>query len=408
MEFSEDAKERQEFEIVGGGGAGPLFQAAAMGDTNLLERLLASFPGKDIDMARAEDGATPTYVAAEQGHAASVRLLLKFRPESVDQPKTDGSGNTPLLVAVESGHREVVEVLLGCDMSNSLNAGKKQCVADVNRGRADIGATPLLLASSRGHARLVLLLLEAGANPNLATTNDGAAATPLSVAASMGFADVAELLLRFGAAVEGAAVGVDERERTALANLTEKGEQEGIEINSSSSSWWRHPTPLWSACRNGHTSTVAILLAHGGDPNRICDADGTTPRNVAEQQRRRSVLRVLEAFKMKQGQQRVQYDVEKNSHDNAKDGEGVTVGGKQTRGRRVILTCDGEDIGEGEQISLSRPSASRVRRNEQAFMTIGNLLQRVALPFGSSVEVLDPAPLFQTSQILVNSQIREG
>ena len=371
-----------------------------MGDTNLLERLLSSFPGKDIDMARTEDGATPTYVAAEQGHAASVRLLLKFRPESVDQPKTDGTGNTPLLVAAESGHREVVEVLLGCDTSNSLSAGKEQCIADVNRGRADIGATPLLLASSRGHARLVLLLLEAGANPNLATTNDGAAATPLSVAASMGFADVAELLLRFGAAVEGAAVGVDERERTALADLTGKGEQEGIEITSSSS-WWRHPTPLWSACRNGHTSTVAVLLAHGGDPNRICDADGTTPRNVAEQQRRRSVLRVLEAFKMKQGQQRVRYDVEKSSYDgcddNTKDSEGVAVDGKQTRGRRALLTCDGEDIGEGERISLSLSSACRVRGNEQAFMTMANLLQWVVLPFGSSVEVLDPAPLFETA-----------
>ena len=64
-------------------------------------------------------------------------------------------GATALILAAQSGHVEVVRLL--------LEAGADKDVAD------DDGATALMEAAYRGHVEVVRLLLEAGADKDMAS-----------------------------------------------------------------------------------------------------------------------------------------------------------------------------------------------------------------------------------------------
>jgi len=151
----------------------PLHQAAAGGNTQEVERLLAQ--GEDPDKPN-KQGATPLRVATMRGQAEIAKLLIA---SGADVNARDSEGRSHLHFASHFGHREVAEALLA--------AG-----ADVNAGDNN-GATPLHIASD---PNMIELLLPAGADLNAGDTGGRA---PLRYAASNNRVEIAKALLAAGA-----------------------------------------------------------------------------------------------------------------------------------------------------------------------------------------------------------------
>jgi len=188
-----------------------LHEAAREGDVASIERLLAA--GLPID-AQDADGRTPIMVATVARRTDAVRALvdagadvdirdnrldnvflyagaeglldiLRIANEAgADPALTNRFGGIALIPASERGHVEVVRYLL---------AESDVDVDHVNR----LGWTALLEAiilsdGGPAHQEIVGLLLEAGADPDLA---DGEGVTPLEHARSRGYDAIATLLV---------------------------------------------------------------------------------------------------------------------------------------------------------------------------------------------------------------------
>ena len=151
-----------------------LCEAAAVGDARRVTTLLNRGDPADL---RSWDGWTPLHLAAYTGHMAAARALVSGGAP-VDAVSTNATKNTPLCAALAgSGDHEIVLLL--------LEAG-----ADPNF-RAALGVTPLHLAASRGAEPLVQRLLERGAD-RTARMDDGT--TPAGIATTRGHAATAALL----------------------------------------------------------------------------------------------------------------------------------------------------------------------------------------------------------------------
>jgi len=192
-----------------------LHEAAARGDLEAIARLLAE--GLDID-ARDADGRTPVMTATVARQTAAVRALVEaeadvdIRDDRLDNPFlfagaeglldilrlvneagadpaiTNRYGGIALIPACERGHVEVVRYLL------------EQSDVDVDHVN-NLGWTGLLEAiiladGAAAHQEIVRLLLENGADPDLAD-RDGV--SPLAHARAKGQEEIAALLDAAGA-----------------------------------------------------------------------------------------------------------------------------------------------------------------------------------------------------------------
>ena len=192
-----------------------LHEAAARGDLEAIARLLAE--GLDID-ARDADGRTPVMTATVARQTAAVRALVEaeadvdIRDDRLDNPFlfagaeglldilrlvneagadpaiTNRYGGIALIPACEREHVEVVRYLL------------EQSDVDVDHVN-NLGWTGLLEAiiladGAAAHQEIVRLLLENGADPDLAD-RDGV--SPLAHARAKGQAEIAALLEAAGA-----------------------------------------------------------------------------------------------------------------------------------------------------------------------------------------------------------------
>jgi ankyrin repeat protein len=190
-------------------------KAASRGDTTSVLELLED--GADIDELD-PDGRTPVLLATRGNHVETVRALVEaganvdIRDNRLDNPflyagaeglldvvrlmidagadpaLTNRFGGTALIPASERGHVEVVRELL---------ANSDVDVDHVN----NLGWTALLEAVILGtggaaHQAIVRLLLDAGADPELAD-RDGV--TPLAHARARDQAEVAAILVAAGA-----------------------------------------------------------------------------------------------------------------------------------------------------------------------------------------------------------------
>ncbi len=111
------------------------------------------------------------------------------------------------------------------------------------------GFTALGLASFFGHLSLVKLLLDKGANPNIASNNKLKVA-PIHSACAVSRFDITELLIKHGA------------DLNAI-------QMQGV-------------TPLHSAAHNGQTKLAKLLIEDGADINPKMD-NGQTPLSMANE-----------------------------------------------------------------------------------------------------------------------------
>jgi ankyrin repeat protein len=328
-------------------GVRPLNVALEAGDAALTRRLLEA--GADT-AAPDRAGETPLMIAARVGDPELARALL-MHGAAVDA-RDEHFGQTALMIAAREGHLETARVLLAAGAAVDAQTRPEspprfippsESPEGLSRGAGIIRAgwpdgrgkrypaggskTPLLFATREGYLDVARLLIDNGANLELA---DGNSVTPLLnaiVNASIirvnrtgmsDHLDIAQLLLDAGAKVNAAdwygetplwaAVdvrnlelgrdgndrGVREEAFALIERLLEAGadpnartrefppERRFILSVIGSVAWvdLTGQTPFLRAAAAGDVEVMRLLLAHGADANIATDA-GTTPLMVA-------------------------------------------------------------------------------------------------------------------------------
>ena len=151
-----------------------IFEAAALGRTDLVEDLLGQSPV--VANTWSGDGFTPLHFAAFFGQDSVARILLEHHADA-GAVSRNPMKVTPLHSAAAGRHNALVQVLLGG--GSPVNAKQEH------------GWTALHAAAQNGDQAMVDLLLKYGANPK-ARNDDGL--TPDQLAHEKGHAEIAERL----------------------------------------------------------------------------------------------------------------------------------------------------------------------------------------------------------------------
>jgi uncharacterized protein len=133
-----------------------VFEAAALGRTELVEALLARRP--ELAAAWAEDGFTPLHLAAFFRHPETARLLVERGAPVGVVARHESLQVTPLQSAVAARQEETAALLLERGADPNVRQGG--------------GFTPLHEAARQGGEGVVELLLRHGADPG-AAADDG-------------------------------------------------------------------------------------------------------------------------------------------------------------------------------------------------------------------------------------------
>jgi ankyrin repeat protein len=194
-----------------------------------------------------KDNFSLLHLAVVHGQEKYLQKLLNFDVYIKSVDDRDKSGRTSLYIACQDGNEKIVNLLL-------------QSGANVNIA-ANNGSTPLHAASLNSYVTLVQLLLKRGAKINAAASHG---ITPLHSACWNGHDEVVEELIRC------------EANLNVLAN-------DGC-------------TSLYVASRNNHNRVVKLLLDAGADKN-IAQEDGVTPLLIASQKGHKKNVEMLLKFK---------------------------------------------------------------------------------------------------------------
>jgi ankyrin repeat protein len=177
-------------------GATPMSEAAVLGRADLLEALLKA--GGDVESPNA-DGQTALMIVARTSRVDAARLLLKYgaKVNAVEQWR----GQTALMWAVAQKQPEMVAELVkaGADVNarSMVNNWDRQVTAEPRAiYRPAGGLTPLLYATREGCVECARLLVEAGADLNLADPEN---ISPLLMAVINTQWDTAQYLIKKGA-----------------------------------------------------------------------------------------------------------------------------------------------------------------------------------------------------------------
>ena len=273
------------YQRQGEGEAMPLLCAAEQAHVKVVSLLLDA--DADPDLAN-NDGRTALHLATEKGAAEIVQLLLK---EKADPDIATSDGRTALHMAAEKGDREVLRLLLeaGADKdvtSSSIAWRISRCERVLFRAGADAtavskvdGRTALHFAAQKGYVEIVRLLLEAGANADVA---DLFMKTSLHVAAERGHVEIVELLLQAGADQD---IANSSGKTTSLHWAAKKGHVEVVRLllkagaNMDSVDLFSRTALHWAA-EKGHVDVVRLLFEAGADTD-MADSHGKTARHFA-------------------------------------------------------------------------------------------------------------------------------
>jgi len=319
-------------------GITPLYLAAQNGNADMIRRLLdAGVDPNTVDPG----GETALMTAARTGAPAALRVLLE-RGARVDAREPEFE-QTALMIAVRENHDAAVQTLLAAGASPNAQTRKGPTPAfvppckgtgcgsegvGINRGglpdrgrRLEIkgGMTPLLYAARDGQAGPARLLLDAGADVELADANG---IRPLLMAVLNNNLDVARLLLAKGAnvnaddfwgrsplwaAVEYRNLDMNNNdqdsptdngvERAPILEFIKVLLDAGANVNVRTRelppsrrwlyslndvSWvdFTGQTPFLRAALSADTATMRLLVERGADPN-LPTLAGTTPLMAA-------------------------------------------------------------------------------------------------------------------------------
>ncbi|KAK4694568.1 hypothetical protein P7C71_g3031, partial [Lecanoromycetidae sp. Uapishka_2] len=181
--------------------------------------------GADPDIQCAPLRQTALHHAAACGDGEKVSVLLWYH---ADSRLLDHENMTARGIALRNGHVEIAELIM-------------------NREKTGSNETALFLAAERRHTAVVRTLLDAGANPNLRTT-DGETAMHAAAKARHGDGNIVRLL----------------HKSNAHLDTTNR----------------RRETPLIVAVKEGNNATLKALLDLGADPN-LQDDEGKTAMHWA-------------------------------------------------------------------------------------------------------------------------------
>ncbi|HYY56120.1 MAG TPA: ankyrin repeat domain-containing protein [Pyrinomonadaceae bacterium] len=206
--------------------------------------------------------------AIKTGDVARVNEMLESDPTLANSKNENGV--SAVLLATYYGRGEIAKALLEkgveLDIFEASAVGLPERALEILDDRPELvneytddGFTPLGLASFFCHPDVARLLIERGADVNVASKNTQRV-TPLHSAVSRRQTMIAEALLAHG------------------ANVNAK-QQSGV-------------TPLHQAAHNGQAEMVRLLLAHGADPRARMD-DGQTPLMMALETGEREVIDLL-------------------------------------------------------------------------------------------------------------------
>ncbi len=177
-------------------GSTPLGEAAVVGNAAVIGSLLDA--GAEID-ALGPDGQTALMVLARSNHVEAARLLIE-RGANVNA-RESWRNQTALMWAAAQRQPELVELLIerGADVNarSAVNDWPRQVTGEPRRMYRPFGGlTPLLFAAREGCVECARLLVEAGADIDLADPKN---VTPLFLAIDNFNFDVAKLLIEAGA-----------------------------------------------------------------------------------------------------------------------------------------------------------------------------------------------------------------
>ena len=228
----------------------PLSEACLNGDAAIIEKLLKA--GADPNAPHAE-GETPLMTAARTGNPDAVKALLDHgaKVNTAEQWR----GQTALMWAAAENHPDVIKLLI----ARGANIDARSSDFDYSKMRPKAGSvgmnwprggfSPLLFAAREGAVAAMRVLLDAGADINLA---DPDGTTPLLISIINYHFDAAGLLIERGADLNYA----DNRGRTPL--------YAAVDMHSPDIST-RPATKVEDTLDS--LAVIKMLLARGASPN---------------------------------------------------------------------------------------------------------------------------------------------
>jgi ankyrin repeat protein len=224
----------------------PLMRAVEIRQLEIVRQLLKS--GADPNL-RDRNARSTAEIAIEADSAEIVEALLKG---GADFNVRDAYGSSMVLRTVESGSESMYEIVAAFGRHG------------VNMNVGTASQTPLYYAVEQNDIRMVQLLLEAGADPSLATESGG-----LPLVSALSNPETLDLLLKAGADPN----GVD-----------------------------RDSNPVLFRAFSVSTEAAEALIEAGADVNRP-DADGRTPLTRARDGGAEAITKLLERHGATDGKQ---------------------------------------------------------------------------------------------------------